>query len=393
MTESTPRKAIIVGGGIGGLSTAVTLRKVGWDVEVWERARELQPAGTALSLMCNAISALHTLDIHLDEDLAKRGRVFESLSFLTKKGRPIRRMRFDEFARRQSAANFAIHRADLQAALLEAAGADLRIELAATATGFEELDGGGVRVDFADGRQATGDVLIGADGFNSVIRRQLHGPEEVRDGGYLCWLATVDFQHPKVVEGFAAHYWGAGQRFGLADIGQGRVYWWATKNTDPSAPVNPDVKGELAQLFANWAPEIREVVEHTPAASIVTVRAKDRPFRDDWGQGPVTLLGDAAHPMLVSLGQGAAMAIEDAVVLAQQLAAAENPVAGLRAYENERIPRTRIMVDVSYSLSMVEQLEGPVSHRMRAVYFKFTRESKFAEQNASVLIYPAAVPA
>lgn len=390
MTENQPKKAIIVGGGIGGLTTAVTLRKIGLEVEVWERARELRVAGTALSFMCNAVAALHTLDIHLDEELAARGRVFERLHFLTRKGRRIRTMEFGEFARKQDAANFAIHRADLQAALLAAAGADLRIELGAVATGFRVTEAG-VQVDFADGRQATGDLLIGADGFNSAIRRQLMGAEEIRDGGYDCWLATVPFQHPKFASGYAAHYWGAGERFGLADIGNGRAYWWGTKNSAPGQAAVTDVKAEVQRVFAGWAPEVRAVIDTTPPESIVTVRAQDRPFRDTWGQGPVTLLGDAAHPMLVSLGQGAAMAVEDAVVLARQLAGAD-VVEGLRRYEAERIPRTHVMVEASYALSQVEQLEGPIKHRMRALYFKFTKESKFAEQNAGVLLFPANGP-
>jgi 2-polyprenyl-6-methoxyphenol hydroxylase-like FAD-dependent oxidoreductase len=392
MTESRSKKAIIVGGGIGGLATAATLRKVGLEVEVWERARELRTAGTALSFMCNAVSALHTLDIHIEDELAARGRIFERLNFRTRKGRLIRTVDFREFARKQDAPSFAVHRADLQATLLAAAGSDLRIELGAVATGFRIIDPG-VQVDFADGRQATGDLLIGADGFNSAIRRQLMGTEEVRDGGYVCWLATVPFEHPKFVPGFAAHYWGAGERFGLADIGNGRAYWWGTKNTASGQSASADVKAEVERVFSGWAPEVLEVIRRTPAESIVTVRAQDRPFRDTWGKGPVTLLGDAAHPMLVSLGQGAAMAVEDAAVLAQQLAAHPDVEQGLRGYEAMRIPRTRIMVDASYALSQVEQLDGPVKHRMRALYFKFARESKFAEQNASVLLFPATEPA
>lgn len=392
MTENRPKKAIIVGGGIGGLATAATLRKVGLEVEVWERARELRAAGTALSFMCNAVAALHTLGIHIEDELAARGRIFERLDFRTRKGRLIRTVDFTEFARRQDAPSFAVHRADLQATLLGAAGSDLRIELGAVATGFRITDVG-VQVDFTDGRQATGDLLIGADGFNSAIRRQLIGTEEVRDGGYICWLATVPFEHPKFVPGFAAHYWGAGERFGLADIGNGRAYWWGTKNTAPGQSAGADVKAEVERVFSGWAPEVLEVIRRTPAESIVTVRAQDRPFRDTWGKGPVTLLGDAAHPMLVSLGQGAAMAVEDAAVLAQQVAAHPDVEQGLRGYEAARIPRTRIMVDASYALSQVEQLEGPVKHRMRALYFKFAREAKFAEQNASVLLFPATEPA
>ncbi|HTZ44780.1 MAG TPA: FAD-dependent monooxygenase [Jatrophihabitans sp.] len=391
MTENRSKKAIIVGGGVGGLAAAATLRKVGLEVEVWERARELRAGTTAVSFMCNAVSAMHTLGIRLEDELAARGRVFESLDFRTRKGRLIRSVDFREFARRQDAPSFAVHRADLQAALLAAAGPDLRIELGAVATGFRITDAG-VQVDFADGRRATGDLLIGADGFHSAIRRQLIGTEGVRDGGYVCWLATVPFEHPRFVPGYAAHYWGAGERFGLADIGNGRAYWWGTKNTAPGQSASADVKAEVERVFSGWAPEVPAVIRRTPAESIVTVRAQDRPFRDTWGTGPVTLLGDAAHPMLVSLGQGAAMAVEDAAVLAQQVAAQPDVEQGLRGYEAARIPRTRIMVEASYALSQVEQLEGPIKHRMRALYFKFTRESKFAEQNAGVLMFPAPEP-
>ncbi|RLV08763.1 FAD-dependent monooxygenase [Streptomyces griseocarneus] len=387
MTSNRPHKAIVIGAGIGGLTAAAALRRVGMDVEIHERARELRPAGTALSVMCNAITALRTLGIDLAPELEKRGRSFRDLHFLTREGRPIRDMPFGGIADRFEAANFAVHRADLQQALLSVVGDDCPVHLDSAVTGFE-VDGREVTVLFADGRSATGDVLIGADGFHSAVRRQLTGPERPREAGYVCWLSTVPFEHPRFTEGFAAHYWAPGQRFGLADIGQGRAYWWGTKNMAPEAARSwSGRKNEIAAAYAGWADEVRAVIDATPEDTIVSVPAQDRPFLERWGYGPVTLLGDAAHPMLTALGQGAAMAIEDAVALAESLAGAQDLPRALRDYEARRRPRTRQMVQASRSLSRIEQLDNPLAARLRELYFRFTPASVFEKQNASVLTY------
>ncbi|MGW1075469.1 FAD-dependent monooxygenase [Streptomyces sp. NPDC002537] len=392
MTSNRPYKAIVIGAGIGGLTAAATLRRVGMDVEVHERARELRPAGTALSVMCNAITALRTIGIDLGPELDKRGRAFRTLNFLTRDGQHIRDMPFGGIADRFDAVNYAVHRADLQQALLEVAGADCPVHLDSTVTGFE-VEGRGVTVEFADGRTAHGDVLIGADGFHSAVRRQLAGPERPREPGYVCWLSTVPFEHPRFTEAFAAHYWAPGQRFGLADIGHGRAYWWGTKNMPPEAARDwRGGKEEIAAAFAGWADEVRAVIRATPEDTIVTVPAQDRPFLERWGYGPVTLLGDAAHPMLTALGQGAAMAIEDAVALAESLAGAQDLPRALRDYETRRRPRTRQMVQASYSLSRIEQLQNPVAARLRELYFRLAPAAVFDKQNSSVLTYrPVAV--
>jgi 2-polyprenyl-6-methoxyphenol hydroxylase-like FAD-dependent oxidoreductase len=314
--------------------------------------------------------------------------MFDELKFLTRRGRPIRALPFREVADRLGASNYAVHRADLQQTLLDALGDSQVIEVNATATRFVTGDDG-VEVTFEDGRTASGDVLIGADGFGSAIRRQVAGAEEPRPGNYVCWLATVPFCHPRITRGYAAHYWGRGQRFGLADIGHGRAYWWGTKNV-PAGRSGGGWRGkaEVAGLFAGWADEVREVIRVTPEETIVTITAQDRPFLRRWGTGRMTLLGDAAHPMLVSLGQGAALAIEDAVVLAGHLKEATDLSSALRGYEDERRPRTEALVAAARALSETEQLEGPFSSRMRDLYFRFAPMSRFTSQNEAVLTWP-----
>ncbi|MEE1931324.1 FAD-dependent monooxygenase [Streptomyces sp. TRM 70351] len=388
MTQHSPHKALIIGAGIGGLAAAATLRRAGVEVQIFERAPELRPGTTAVSLMANAILALRALDIDIAPGLDKRGEVFDELKFLTKRGRPIRTLPFRELADRLGASNYAVHRADLQQTLLDALGNDQAIELNAAATGFVSGDDG-VEVTFEDGRTASGDVLIGADGFNSAIRRQVADADEPRPGNYACWLATVPFSHPRMTKGYAAHYWGRGQRFGLADIGHGRAYWWGTKNVPVGASGRlRRGKEGLTGLFAGWADEVQEAIRVTPEETIVRITAQDRPFLSRWGSGRMTLLGDAAHPMLVSLGQGAALAIEDAVVLAQHLKGATDLSAALRAYEDERRPRTEALVGAARALSETEQLEGAASSRLRDLYFRFVPLSKLTSQNEAVLTWP-----
>lgn len=374
---------------MGGLTAGAALTKAGFEVEIYERARDLRPAGTALSLMTNALLALDSIGIRPDFD--GRAVVFESLSFLTKRGRPIRTMQFGELARKLGQPNLAVHRANLQQALLEQA-ADCKVELGVSATGYRR-EGNRVVVSLSDGRQVEADVLIGADGFNSAIRRQLAGPERPNDGGYVCWRATPMFSHPKVTPAYAAHYWGRGQRFGLVDIGGGQVYWWGTKNLPAAEAAGwHGRKAEIQRLYQGWADEVQEVIEATPQDTINSVAAQDRPFLEHWGDGPVTLLGDAAHPMMSSLGQGAAIAIEDGVVLGRCLAAHQDVQAGLRSYENNRRERTRAMVHASRDLSRIEQLHNPVQTLGRRLYFQFAPERIFAERNALALTFPQVQP-
>jgi 2-polyprenyl-6-methoxyphenol hydroxylase-like FAD-dependent oxidoreductase len=276
---------------------------------------------------------------------------------------------------RLGAPTVCIHRADLQAALLEAAEG-VPIRLGAEATGFDVADGG-VHVRFGDGREAHGDLLIGADGLRSAIRAHLHGPAEPRFGGFFCWLATIPFEHPRMTKGFSGQYWGRGQRFGLNDIGQGRAYWWGTKTMPEGAALGKKAsKEELRKAFEGWAPETQAVMEATPEEAIVGVPAQDRPFAHLWGTGPVTLLGDAAHPMLTAYSQGGSTAIEDAVVLAMALRSAPDVVSGLRSYEDLRRERTRWLVDSSYKLARLEQFDNPVLVGLRSLLLWLAPSSK-----------------
>ncbi|MET7358343.1 FAD-dependent monooxygenase [Streptomyces sp. NPDC005562] len=375
MSERTAPRAIVIGAGIGGLATALTLRRVGMEVEIYERAPTLRPAGFGISVMSNAVAALRALDIDLG--LEKRGQTILHTGIMTDKGRTLRSLPVETAGDRLGAPSVAMYRGDLQEALLDALGG-LPVRTGAVATGYTTT-GEGVRVTFEDGREATGSLLIGADGINSAIRAQVAGSAQAPTyGGFLCWLSVTPFSHPRITKGFNAHYWGLGRRFGIHDVGKGRAYWWGTVNMPAGAARTWDGdKDRITRAYAGWADEVREAIRTTPADDIVAVPAQDRPFLENWGDGPVTLLGDAAHPMLPSLGQGGSTAIEDAVVLAQCLAARkdEGPVAALRAYERLRRERTREMVEVSRKFAAFEQLENPALRAVRDVYLRHAPQS------------------
>ncbi|MFF4369020.1 FAD-dependent monooxygenase [Streptomyces sp. NPDC001594] len=390
MTKQTDRrKALVLGAGIGGLTAAIALREAGLDVEVHERAGELRAAGSGLSVMSNAVGALNSLGVGID--LEKRGEALRSYQVKTATGRLIREFPFPEIIGRLGVPSVLITRADLQQSLLEAAEG-IPIRLGAAATGFETdgVPGGGVRLSFDDGSTAEGDVLIGADGFHSVVRRQLVGPEDSQDSGYVCWLAVVPFSHPRFTPGSVTHFWGSGKRFGLVDMGGGRLYWWGTKNMP--AELSRDWKGgkaEILHCYEGWADEVRQAVIATPEESIIAVPSRDRAFLERWGRGPVTLLGDAAHPMLTSLGQGSGMAIEDAVVLGRALRGASDLPRALRRYEDERRERTRGMVAASRGISTFEQSEDPIRRPVRDAYFRFMPERRLTRTLEGALTFPA----
>lgn len=280
-----------------------------------------------------------------------------------------------------------IGRPDLFAALQEEA-AGIPITVGRAAQDFT-VDGDRVRVHFADGDEEA-DLLIGADGFNSAIRRRIAGPgEPAHDSGYIVWLGLTEYSHPRFTPGSVIHFWGDGMRFGLVDIGHGRLYWWGTKNMpeERSATWNGG-KAEVLAAYDGWPDEVRTAIRVTPEEDLLAVTSRDRPFLERWGVGPVTLLGDAAHPMLTSLGQGSAMAIEDAVVLAHHLRAQPDVTSALRSYEDARRERTRGIVEATRSISDFEQSQGPVRRRIRDAYFRYMSHRGLVSRLEPALTFP-----
>jgi 2-polyprenyl-6-methoxyphenol hydroxylase-like FAD-dependent oxidoreductase len=257
----------------------------------------------------------------------------------------------------------AVHRADLQALLVREVE-DGTLRLGTEVEAFEQ-DKSGVRVLLADGSRERADVLVGADGLRSRIRAGLFDPEEPRYAGYTAWRVVVEPKEDLLPWGTGFESWGRGARFGCAHIGDGRVYWFATANSpegeEDGPPGSPsDAKAKLLRLFSGWHRPVADLVQAAEEGTILRTDIYDRdPLGERWGEGRVTLLGDAAHPMTPNLGQGACQAIEDAVMLARCLGERGATAESLRSYEKLRSDRVAMVVRRSRRVGMVGQVKNP----------------------------------
>jgi 2-polyprenyl-6-methoxyphenol hydroxylase-like FAD-dependent oxidoreductase len=350
-------KAIIIGGGIAGLTTAIALRKVGLDAEVYERAPELREVGAGIGLGANAVKSLRHLG--LDVPVLAAGDSWRCAELRSWRGRVLLSEDFTRHEGILGACATVIHRADLLDILLAALPGE------AVRFGHEFTDytltATGVKARFANGASAAGDLLIGADGLFSEVRAQMLGPAPPRYRGHTCWRAVVPFPYERIPPGYICEVWGRGARFGIVRTGGERIYWFATLNTpalDPAAPLPPQ-KSFLERTFGGWAAPVPELVALTPEAAILRNDIFDRPPGRRWFEGRVLLIGDAAHPTTPNLGQGGGMAIEDALVLARLLRNSSDIPAALEAFTRERYQRTAVITRESRCFGQIAQWQTP----------------------------------
>jgi 2-polyprenyl-6-methoxyphenol hydroxylase-like FAD-dependent oxidoreductase len=374
-------RALIIGGGIGGLAAAIALRRAGLDVAVFERAPELHEVGAGLTLWTNAIKALRQLGVGpAVEALVAPLAETEVRSWA---GKVVISSNLADLTSKLGAPTVGIHRADLQSAL----AADLPsgvLRLGMTCDRFDH-DADGVAAHFANAREDRGDLLIGADGIQSVVRRQLLNDGPPRYAGYTAWRGVGHIDHPAVPVGKTLLCVGRGSQVGMLPIGRGRVYWFATANV-PAGGADPPGgrKSALLERFGDWYAPVPAFIEATDEAAILRNDIVDRPPVHKWGEGRVTLLGDAAHPTTPNLGQGACQAIEDAVVLGKVLRDADDPVAALRAYEDRRRERTAMVTTRSWQLGKVLAWEGRFANWFRDTLMRRS-QGLMAKQTAKLI--------
>lgn len=356
-------RAIIVGGGIGGLAAGIALEQAGLEVLVLERAPSLERVGAGISLWANALTALEHLG--LGEEIARLGLPSAASGAIrTARGETVLKSSA-RLANRFNPLGVGLHRADLIELLRQKLSAT-RLQPGREVVRFENT-GEGVRAHCADGGLESGNMLVGADGLHSVVRRQLHGNAPPCYAGYSAWRGVVTHS---VTPEEAGEYWGCGQRFGILPLAKGEVYWFAVNN-QPEGQRSPEgEKAKLERLFVGWAEPIGALLKATPETNILYNDIYDRPVLPSWGQGRVTLLGDAAHPMTPNLGQGGCQALEDAVVLGKVLNHSSDIPQALRRYEALRRARVAPIVRQSRRLGQVAQWSRPTLCAARNALFR-----------------------
>ncbi len=366
-------RALIVGGGIGGLYAALCLAKTGCTVDLFELAPEFAEVGAGIQLSPNCTRVLHSLG--LEQDLRAIGFLPQATQFRHwRSGKVISETPLgDELASRYGAPYYHVHRADLLGVLVKAAQhlANITLHTSARVQGFTD-DSTSVTLT-VDGVSHAGDLLIGADGIHSLVRSELWGEQAPRFTGNVAWRTLVPAADlPKdLIRPMSTVWWGPGKHFVHYYVRRGElVNCVCVVEKDGWEIESWTQQGDYEELkadFAGWHPDIQQLLEKSNRQQLFKWALFDRAPMTQWGKGRVTLLGDACHPTLPFMAQGAAMAIEDAAVLAGCLQHGDEVSASLQRYEDLRRTRTAGIQNGSRRNAKVFHLSGvPAWLRNRA---------------------------
>uniref|UniRef100_A0A5B6YJP3 FAD-binding domain-containing protein n=2 Tax=Davidia involucrata TaxID=16924 RepID=A0A5B6YJP3_DAVIN len=349
-------RILIAGGGIGGLVLALASKRRGFDVKVFEKdlsavRGEGQYRGP-IQLSSSALAVLEAIDKDVARQIGEAGCItgnringladgisgewftkFDLLTPAVRRGLPITQV---------------ICRMALQDILVNAVGDDI-LSNKAKVVDFVK-DSNKVTVILEDGRKFEGDVLVGADGIWSEVRSKLFGAQEAKYSNYTCYSGLTNFV-PQYIDTIGYRvFLGLNQYFVASDVGKGKMQWYAFHKGSPMNTDPPRGKKErLLEFFGSWCNEVITLISETPEHMILRREIYDRDMIYSWGDGRVTLLGDAAHPMQPNLGQGGCMAIEDSFQLILELdevaksvsdvCLSNEIVSALKRYEKKRMFR------------------------------------------------------
>jgi FAD-dependent urate hydroxylase len=377
------KKITIIGGGIGGLTAAIALQQRGFDVTVYEAAPDIKAIGAGLWVAPNAINVFERLGIA--DKIKNAGNQLVTSCLGDHKGNALTTVDFSKIAAKYKNGTTTIHRGTLQNILLNAVKpntvkTNYRLKSIENAENTE----GGIIVHFENGETIETDILIGADGIHSVVRKHLFGDIPLRYSGQTCWrgIAKMQMQNPK----HTAELWGTkgGLRAAYTQVNAEEVYWYITLKTGKGTKIPPqEVQSYLTNLVSEFNSEIQIAIINTDNQHIIQSDLFDIKPLPQWYRGNIVLLGDAAHATTPNLGQGACQAIEDAYYLAACLS--ENPSRLLRdvplvleafsAYQAKRKPKADFVIKTSYQLGLLNNIGGSIGFRLRNFLLKIMPQS------------------
>ncbi len=383
------KKILIVGGGIGGMTAAACLLRAGFEVSVFEQAPELGEVGAGIQLSANPMRVLRHLG--LVDKLASLGVRPEAYQFkMFDTAEVLQEIPLGQgYVERHGVPYISVHRADLLDCLVDAVR-DLdngAITLSATGIDFTE-DGDGVTLHFADGGEARGDVLIGADGIKSFVRAKILGETPVHYTGDQSWriLVPAERLRPEQRPDTVNICVGPGKHGvvypirpdGLVNmVGCVEYETWDEESWTARRPW-----AEMKADFAGWHDNIQAIIDHADRDQCFRWAMNNRPPVSNWSTARLTLLGDAAHPTLPYMAQGGGMAIEDGAVMARALQQESDVGEALDLYQRNRLERTARIVNESSANRNMFHL--PSEAALRAA---FAKRDMNAERTAWLFSY------
>ncbi|TSI11256.1 FAD-dependent monooxygenase [Lysinibacillus sp. BW-2-10] len=372
----------IVGGGIGGLCTAIALQNAGIETTVFESSSEIKSVGAGLGIGNNAIKALAKLG--LDQHVIDAGRILEAMIIYDENGKQINKMDTKFISERFGTDNVTIHRAALHG-ILHRNLKENTISCGKKCVDFFQ-DENVVRLTFEDGTEATADYVIAADGIHSIFRKKLIPNSYPRYAGYTCWRGVTNVNQSKLYQNVASETWGPNGRFGIVPLAGEKVYWFACVNAPYNDPETDKFgKNEIFTLFKDYHSPIPELIKITKDEAIIHNDIIDIAPIKQFTFGRVLLIGDAAHATTPNMGQGAGQAIEDAIILAACMNKFANIEDAFKHFEKLRVKRTAKIIKMSRRIGQVAQSRNRIIIKIRDYLLR--RESSASQLKRLKFLY------
>jgi 2-polyprenyl-6-methoxyphenol hydroxylase-like FAD-dependent oxidoreductase len=359
----------IVGAGIGGLTTGIALAQRGIAFRIFEAAPELREVGAGIWVPPNGLEVLARLGAA--QAVKEAGTPIEIAELSDYRAGVLQRA---ETRSSLGHATVAIHRGALQKLLAERVPRE-SLCLGRQCSGVEAKDGA-VLVRFADGQTFEASAVIGADGLASSVRASLFPEVQPNYSGQTSWRGVVDYELPQPFNRVSAEIWAPERRFGFSSIGGRRTYWYATADAPAGTRLSADdAKRKLTSLFTEFAPPVPSLIAETPGEAMIQTDLSDLDPETQWTSGRIALLGDAAHATTPNLGQGGAQAIEDAWVIADQIARRDRIEDAFAEYERRRRPKASMLIRRARQMGRMAHLGSTGARLMRNMLVRQTPAS------------------
>lgn len=351
-------KAIVIGAGMGGLSAGLALRQAGYQVEIYDRVKELRPAGAAISLWSNGVKVLNYLG--LGKEIASVGGQMDRMAYYSFTGEKLTDFSLQPLIDEVGQRPYPVARTDLQNTLLKAFGVD-QVQLNSKCIAVEQ-DTDSVTAIFEDGRKTTGDVLVAADGTHSILRSYVLGQAiDRRYVGYVNWNGLVPASEDLAPKTSWVLYVGEHKRASVMPVAGDRFYFFIDVPLPKGTVSQPETyREELSSFFKGWAEPVQTLIQRLDPFKTNRVEIHDIEPLQTLVRGRVALLGDAGHGTAPDLGQGGCQAMEDGFVLASYLKTTTLSVAdALKRYEAARKDRVADVINRARKRSDVTHGKDP----------------------------------